>query len=171
MGLPEHAPERRVATDAEARALASGLRLQILRLTLDEPLTNKEIAERVGRNPASVLHHVRTLVDTGFLRAEPVRRGARGSREVPYRATGKSWLLDAPDLSRAALAAFLAEAEQVPEDALETGRLGLRLTDEGQRELKARLYALLEEFRARPAEEGAEPWSVFVALHPDAGRR
>ena len=64
MGLPEEAPQRRPATDAEARALASGLRLRILRLTLDEALTNKEIAERVGRNPASVLHHVRTLVDT-----------------------------------------------------------------------------------------------------------
>jgi DNA-binding transcriptional ArsR family regulator len=172
MGLPEEAPRRRPATDAEARALASGLRLQILRLTLDEALTNKEIAERVDRNPASVLHHVRTLVDTGFLRAEPVRRGARGSREVPYRATGKSWLLDGPkDISRAVLAAFLAEAEQVPAADLETTRLGLRLTDEGLDELRGRLFDLLEEFRARPVEEGAEPWSVFVALHPDHGRR
>lgn len=172
MGLPEEAPRRRPATDAEARALASGLRLQILRLTLDEALTNKEIAERVDRNPASVLHHVRTLVDTGFLRAEPVRRGARGSREVPYRATGKSWLLDGPkDVSRAVLAAFLAEAEQVPAGDLETTRLGLRLTEEGLAELRSRLFDLLEEFRARPVEEGAEPWSVFAALHPDHGRR
>ena len=61
--------ERRAATDAEARALASGLRLRILRLTLDEALTNKEIADALDRNPASVLHHVRTLVDNGFLRA------------------------------------------------------------------------------------------------------
>ncbi|HEU4512957.1 MAG TPA: winged helix-turn-helix domain-containing protein [Nocardioidaceae bacterium] len=172
MGLPEEVPQRRPATDAEARALASGLRLQILRLTLDEALTNKEIAERVGRNPASVLHHVRTLVDTGFLRAEPVRRGARGSREVPYRATGKSWLLDGPkDISRAVLAAFLAEAELAPADELETTRLGLRLTEEGLDELRGRLVDLLEEFRARPVDEDAAPWSVFVALHPDAGRR
>lgn len=172
MGLPEEAPQRRPATDAEARALASGLRLQILRLTLDEALTNKEIAERVRRHPASVLHHVRTLVDTGFLRAEPVRRGARGSREVPYRATGKSWLLEGPkDISQAVLAAFLAEAEQAPADELETTRLGLRLTDEDLDELRVRLFDLLEEFRARPVGEGAEAWSVFVALHPDAGRR
>jgi DNA-binding transcriptional ArsR family regulator len=172
MALPEQAPERRPATDAEARALASGLRLQILRLTLDEALTNKEIAERVGRNPASVLHHVRTLVDTGFLRAEPVRRGVRGSREVPYRATGKSWLLDDPKgVSRAVLSAFLAEAEQVPADVLETTRLGLRLTEEGIAELRGRLHDLLEEFRVRPVAEDAEPWSVFLALHPDASRR
>jgi DNA-binding transcriptional ArsR family regulator len=171
MSLPEEVRQRRPATDAEARALASGLRLQILRLTLDEALTNKEIAERVDRNPASVLHHVRRLVDTGFLRAEPVRRGARGSREVPYRATGKSWELEAPNVGRAILAAFLAEAEQVPAGALETSRLGLRLTEEEVEELRRRFDALLEEYRRRPTSPDAEPWSVFLALHPDAGRR
>ncbi len=171
MGLPEEAPARRPATDAEARALASGLRLQILRLTLDEALTNKEIAERVDRNPASVLHHVRTLVDAGFLRAEPVRRGARGSREVPYRATGKSWQLEAPNVGRAVLAAFLAEVEQVPADALQTTRLGLRLSEDEVEELSHRLVELLEDFRSRPSSPAAEPWSVFFALHPDSGRR
>lgn len=171
MGLPEGAPTRRPATDSEARALASALRLRILRLTLDQALTNKEIAQRVGRNPATVLHHVRTLVDAGFLRAEPVRRGTRGSREVPYRATGKSWLLDGPtDLSRAAVAAFLAEAEQVPGDRLETTRLGLRLTDQEVDELRRRLHDLLDEFRARQAQDAA-PWSLFVAMHPEEGRR
>ena len=45
--------------------------------------TNREIAERLDRNPATVLHHVRTLVDRGFLAAaarpagDP--RGARGA--------------------------------------------------------------------------------------------
>lgn len=171
MGQPDEQPHRRPATDAEARALASGLRLRILRLTLDEALTNKEIAERLDRNPASVLHHVRTLVDTGFLRAEPVRRGTRGAREVPYRATGKSWLLDGPaQLGRAVVDAFLAEAERVPADRLETSRLGLRLTEDGAAELRGRMHALLEEFRARPPEADATPWSVFVAMHPDTGR-
>ncbi|HLN76023.1 MAG TPA: winged helix-turn-helix domain-containing protein [Nocardioidaceae bacterium] len=171
MGLPDETIERRPATDAEARALASSLRLQILRLTLDEALTNKEIAERVGRNPASVLHHVRTLVDTGFLRPEPVRRGARGSREVPYRATGKSWQLELPNAGRAVLAAFLAEAQQAPPGTLQTTRLGLRLTEDEVDELGSRLLEVLEEFRRRPADPDAVPWSVFVALHPDAGRR
>src|SRR4051812_49914600 len=82
---------RRTATDAERRALASGLRLRILRLCLDEPRTNREIAERLGRHPATTLHHVRTLVDTGFLVAEPVRRGTRGSRGIPYPGARLSW--------------------------------------------------------------------------------
>src|SRR3954452_12191504 len=96
-GLPSLSGPRRPATDAEARALASAVRLRILRLCYSEALTNKELAARLGRNPATVLHHVRTLVDTGFLEALPARRGTRGSREVPYRATGKSWLMDVDD--------------------------------------------------------------------------
>ena len=92
--MPE---KRRRATEAEAAALASGIRLRIIRLTFAEALTNRELAERLGRDPATTLHHVRTLVDTGFLVAEAARRGARGSREIPYRATKLSWALDFGD--------------------------------------------------------------------------
>ena len=73
------------------RALASPLRLRILRLCRFEARTNKQLAELLGLNPGTMLHHVRTLVKTGFLRAEPERAGVQGAREVPYRATGASW--------------------------------------------------------------------------------
>ena len=162
---------RRPATDAEARALASALRLQILRLTLDDALTNKQIAERLGRHPASVLHHVRTLVDTGFLVAEPPRRGTRGAREVPYRATRKSWYLDAPATDRAMIDAFLAEVARVPVEQVSMSRLGLRLSDADMEQLRSRIQQLLDEFAQRPSDPSGAPWSVFVAMHPDAGRR
>src|SRR5690554_7425016 len=77
--------------DADARALASVVRMRILRLCLDEALTNKEIAERLGLPPANTYHHVRTLAQRGFLAAQPERTGTRGAREVPYLAAGKSW--------------------------------------------------------------------------------
>src|SRR2546421_3743811 len=92
--------KRREATPDEARALANPLRLRILRLCLDEALTNKEIADGLGRDPGAVLHHVRMLVDTGFLRVEPVRTGHRGALEKPYRATGKSWEVSVEDETR-----------------------------------------------------------------------
>ena len=52
------------------------------------------LAELLDLNPASCLHHVRTLVDTGFLVEQETRRGARGSRERPYLASGKSYYVD-----------------------------------------------------------------------------
>jgi predicted ArsR family transcriptional regulator len=163
--------ERRQATDEEARAMASPLRLRILRLCLDQPLTNKQIAEALGRDPASVLHHVRKLVRTGFLVAEGERRGARGAREVPYRATGKSWVLDVVDQVQdraqtiALVQAFVEDAHRVGFENILSTRLGLRLTPAEQEEFNDRLAALLDDFIARSS--GGEPWSLFVALHRD----
>src|SRR3954465_15887485 len=128
------AGERRKATDAGAGALAPAVRLRILRLCLHEALTNKEIAARLGRNPATVLHHVRTLVRTGFLAADGERRGTRGAREVPYRATGKSWVLDVVDEKQeraagiALVEAFLDDARRVGFENVDSTRMGLRLT-------------------------------------------
>ena len=164
--------ERRPATDAEARALASAVRLRILRLCLSDALTNKEIAARLGRNPATVLHHVRTLVDTGFLEAQPVRRGTRGSREVPYRATGKSWLMDAegrrPLRRDPILAAFLEEVAAVGEEHLSSSRLGLRLSPSDLEEFERRLHGLLDEYARKPADPDGERWSLYLGMHPEA---
>ncbi|PZS34299.1 MAG: ArsR family transcriptional regulator [Pseudonocardiales bacterium] len=161
---------RRPATDEEARALASALRMRILRVCLGEAHTNKEIAEAVGRDPASTLHHVRRLVDTGFLAAEPVRRGARGSREIPYLATKKSWQIESPAKSRVLLDAFLEEVALVPATELGTARLGLRLSPKAMARFEKRLQALLDEFAALPDDPTAPPWSVFLAIHPDVTR-
>ena len=170
-GAPRFVGERRRATDAEARALASAVRLRILRICLDQPLTNKEIAARLDRNPATVLHHVRTLLDTGFLVAEPVRRGTRGAREVPYRATGKSWLMDIDDRPPSGrdpmLAAFLEEVAEVGEQHLQSSRLGLRLSAADRAELVRRLHELLDEYARRPADPEGEKWSVYLGMHPE----
>jgi predicted ArsR family transcriptional regulator len=170
-----HPTERRPATEAEARALASAVRLRILRVCLDRARTNKEIADRLGLNPASTLHHVRRLVGTGFLAPEPERRGARGAREVPYRATGKSWTVDvheAAHRSRAMLEAFLEEIRQVEMDSQTAmARLGLRLSVEEFAVFRDRLQAVLDEYRDREPTPGGVPYSVFLAIHPDASRR
>lgn len=159
-------------TEADARALASVVRMRILRLCLDEPSTNKEIAEQLGKDPATVLHHVRTLVDRGFLAAQPVRRGTRGSREIPYLATRKSWrATHVPVQTRVLVDAFLEELAEADPASVEMARLGLRLGPEQRSELEERLLAVLREFADREPEPGGTPYSVFLAIHEDAGRR
>lgn len=172
-------PHRRVATEAEAKALASAVRLRILRMCLDTPMTNAAVAERLGLNAATALHHVRTLVTTGFLEPLPSTRGRRGARSVPYRATGKSWQLDEQRSARAMVEAFTQTlpvllgdgSEEAPADPdLRVARLGLRLDAEGRAELERRLDALLDEFAQRPGSADAAPLSLFVALHRDPDR-
>jgi DNA-binding transcriptional ArsR family regulator len=166
---------RIAATEAEARALASATRLRILRMCLDDPQTNKEIAQRLGANPATILHHVRTLVATGFLAPQPERRGPRNSREVPYLATRKSWRMNTDDAGvaggRAAmLEAFLQEVRLVDQEAGDYSRLGLRLSPSELEEFRERLSDLLNEFAERPITPEGRPYSLFVALHPDVTR-
>lgn len=166
-------PARRRATEAEARVLGSALRLRILRLCLGEALSNKEIAERLGRDPASVLHHVRRLVDTGFLQALSVRMSTRGGREVPYQTTGKSWTVEVHDPSGRSsqadvmLRTFLEELDEAGGEPVHMSRLGLRLRPESREEFSNRIQEVLDEFAARDPEPDGEWWSVFYVMHPD----
>lgn len=168
---PDDDRDRTAELDADARALASTLRLRILRLCLDEPLTNREIADRLDRNPASVLHHVRTLVDRGFLAADPVRRGARGSREVPYRATGKSWRMpDFPGKWQLMVSTFVEEVGEADPDSVRMTRLGVRLTADEHAELLDRVGGFFDELAARGPGGAGTPYSILFALHEDAAR-
>ena len=158
---------RRPATAEEGKALAHPLRLRILRLCLDEALTNKQLADRLDKDPGTVLHHVRTLVDTGFLRVEDVRTGAKGALEKPYRATGKSWTLDVGDAGET-----LAMIDAFREEVLEAGakamlsqsRFAMRLSPKSRRDLLKRLEALADEFALRDEPNG-EPVALYYGLH------
>lgn len=161
-------PERRPATRAEARALAHPLRLRIIRLCLDRALTNRELADRLGEQPATVLYHVRTLAKTGFMVPQAERRGRRGAREIPYRATRKSWsLILEPDLAGNVAVIDAARAEIVeagPDAVLELVRLGIRLRPERLEELTRRLGELISEALAEDDPEG-EPIGILLAVH------
>lgn len=150
--------------------MAHPLRLRILRLCLDEELTNKELADRLGKDPATVLHHVRMLVDNGFLAAGEPRRGKRNSRERPYRATRRSWVLDFGVESRTAIEIAVAEAFAdelrglAPEDVLESARMGTRLRDDDRDWLIAQLNSLVAEIERREDPDG-EPLGIYLAIH------
>jgi predicted ArsR family transcriptional regulator len=161
---------KRPATPEEARALANPLRMRIIRLCLHEALTNKQIAERLERDPGTTLHHVRKLVATGFLAADDVRSGPGGALEKPYRSTGKSWEMDVDDsgsqtdISLAVLEAFREEvAEGPPGNLFGTWRLGVRLRPADRDELIKRLSELAEDMKGRDDPDG-EPIGIFAGL-------
>jgi hypothetical protein len=161
---------RRPATEAEVATLASAVRLRIIRLTLQEPLTNAEIAGRLHRDPATTLHHVRRLVRHGFLEPMPARRGTRGAREIPYRGTGLSWSLEGagrePSVSEAALEAYLDEVTEVGVAALEQSRLAVRLSPADAAALRAELHAVLDAYADRPVAPDGEAVAVYLSVYP-----
>ncbi|MFI5609876.1 ArsR/SmtB family transcription factor [Amycolatopsis sp. NPDC051903] len=162
---------RRPATEAEAAALASGIRLRIIRLTSFEAMTNKELAERLGRDPATTLHHVRRLVETGFLVPDEPRRGARGAKEIPYRSTGLSWTLENDDtqavpVGQAMLEAYLAEMGEADPAEVDTSRLVFQVEPAEVAEFKSRVAELLDEFASRPRSPGAERTAIYVSIYP-----
>lgn len=160
------------ATPEEFKAMAHPLRLRILRLCLHEARTNKEIADRLGKDPATTLHHVRLLVRTGFLAAEPVRTGERGALEKPYLATGKSWNLSVgrpEDKATEMIAVLDAVRDELvdagPDQVLAGARLGLKLTPASADELAQRIDALVREYVERPDDRGGVPHGLYINLH------
>ena len=169
---------RRAPTAAEAKALAHPLRMRILRLCLDQALTNKELAEWLGKDPGTVLHHVRTLVKTGFLVPDEVRQGAKGALEKPYRATGRSWNLSLEEspiaeatTTQAMLDAFLAELAEAggPGAATSFNRLALTLNQASYEELQARVLAVLDDFVTRAPDPDGQPYGLLFGMHRRGG--
>lgn len=155
VGYPERMAtsgrSRRQPTLAEAKALGHPLRLRILRLCAQDELTNKQLADRLGRDPGSVLYHVRMLAGAGLLEAAPVRAGASGALEKPYRSTGATWWLDGPlvgtDAEYAPVEAFQAELREAGLDSIAIyERFYLHLSPDDAAELDRRILTVLDEY-------------------------
>ncbi len=170
------AVSRREATQDEARALANPIRLRILRLLRDGSQTNAEIAGRLDLKPATTLHHVRTLVRTGFVAPDRERPGPNGITEKPYRDTGKSWTVSVTDrtsggrIDTAVLEAFMAEVAEVGGQLASSTRVALNLNQASYQELTSRLAALIDEFDHRNDPDGAA-YALFLAVHRRTRRR
>ena len=138
-----------------------------MRLCLHESRTNKEIADILDLNPATSLHHVRTLVSNGYLAAEESRRGNRGAKEVPYRSTKQSWGTRIPDAAPMLVDTFLQEIEGLDPQDIQVIRLGLKLNEESQKDLMSRLRAVIEDYAMRDPDPDGVATSLFLAHHLD----
>jgi DNA-binding transcriptional ArsR family regulator len=168
--VPGRPTPRRAPTLEESRALAHPVRLRVIRELYDGPLTNNELAQRLGRGKATVLHHVRVLLDTGFVEALPSRPGPRGSREQPYRGTGKSWTLamelgPEPDAGVDATLAAVLEELRSAGDRLMESRAVLRLDEAELDDLRDQLQGILDNFAAREPTPGGRKVGVYLNLY------
>ncbi|MGI9156781.1 MAG: helix-turn-helix domain-containing protein [Marmoricola sp.] len=160
----------------QAKAASHPLRLRILRLCGQQAMTNKQLADRLDSQPGTTLYHVRLLVAAGFLEQTPIRTGASGALEKPYRSTGLSWWLsgdrdlaqDLDDVSAMApIQAFQQELREAGPRSVRTfSRFTLHLSREQIRDLDHRIVALLDEYAVTDHERIDQPalGGIFV-LH------
>lgn len=152
---------------ARGRALSSPVRIRILRLCLHKARTNKEIAETLELNPATALHHVRTLLSTGFLAADDARTGNRGAKEIPYRATGLSWNSRIPNAAPVLVETFLQEIEGLQPSDIDVWRMGVKLNDAHRAEMMGRIREVFEDYARREPDPDGTATSIMLAHHLD----
>jgi len=165
--------KRRPATVKETKALAHPLRVRMVRLCGQYELTNKQLADRLDRDPGTALYHVKQLVDAGLLEPAPVRTGASGALEKPYRATGVTRWLEttlAHSVDGGALAPVLAmqqELQAAGPDAIEKmSRFVLHLKPEQLEELALRVVEVLDDYAASDGERMDQPvYGGMFLLH------
>lgn len=155
---------RTPATVREVKALGHPLRLRILRLAGQREMTNKQLADRLGKDPGTVLYHVRQLVEAGLLEPVQVRTGESGALEKPYRSTGRSWWIDGPldqadaEIRLAPLEAFAAELREAGPGSVQTfERFSLHLSHEELVEFDRRILAVLDEYIETDAQRLDRP--------------
>lgn len=165
--------ERPAASAREIKALAHPLRLRILRLCGLHELTNKQLADRLGQDPGTMLYHVRQLLSAGFLEPAQVRTGESGALEKPYRSTGRSWHLETalgeagPGGPLAPVEAFREELTEAGPDALASlSRFVLHLSEADADDLITRIHAVLSDYTNSDRQRADQPayGGIFV-LH------
>ena len=174
---PDAKRKNPAANAQEIKALAHPLRLRILRLCGLHELTNKQLADRLGHDPGTVLYHVRQLLAAGFLEPAKVRTGISGALEKPYRSTGRSWNLDTA-LHDAGLEGPLAPLDALREELTEAGpdaltnlsRFVLHLSPQDAEDLSTRIFAVLSEYTDTDQQRSDQPsYGGLFILHKTAG--
>jgi DNA-binding transcriptional ArsR family regulator len=160
---------RRKQSEPDPGALASGVRLRIVRLTRNEALTNKELAERLDLDPSTAHYHIRKLVAAGFLVAQPTRKGNRGAKEIPYRSNGLPWIHGPQGerpLAQAVMDAYLAEVNELDIAEMTQIRFVLDMSPQRREEFTRRLDALLDEYDHDTPTHTTERTAIYFAVYP-----
>jgi DNA-binding transcriptional ArsR family regulator len=156
-----------VARPDQLKAMADGLRTQIIHLLRDRARSTQELSAELGIPKGTVGHHLKVLERAGLIHVVRTRQ-VRAVTEKFYGRTARLFLFQAenPADERAIGASMLRQAAIEVERASRGTGFGLvraRLTRKDQRRLERRAKRLMDDFRAADTAEG-EPSSFTLAF-------
>ena len=180
-------------TDLEqVRVLADPLRLRILELLKrGEPLTTKQVAERLGEKPTRLYHHVEALERIGVIRLVETRPN-RGTTEKYYQAVARTVVAHpaaftpAPGREREVggvlaqmFESVLGAARAQVRRSFATGLIGprgdprpvlmhlpIKATPAGIERLKRRLETFVRVAHAAPPARATTTYAIVIACYP-----
>jgi DNA-binding transcriptional ArsR family regulator len=152
----------------QLKALGHPLRLRVLEALgeSEEPLSNRELAQRLGVDPGHLHFHVRMLLRAELIKQVPSEKG----REKPYRAAAKT-LKVAPELVSAGASTLhvavmddlqRAHAEHGAEGRFRFVRVTVRMDPEKAMQVLSDLVPQFEELE----DENAEQLVITAVVHP-----
>lgn len=175
------------------KVIADPLRWQIMELLVLEPLTVKELGEKLGLSPSKLYYHVNTLEDHGLVKVAETRI-VSGIIEKHYQAVSSKLDINPELLSFTELSGrenintiLLSTIDATRDDLLRSlqarafeidhgmpqrprhvliNRVLSRIPDEHALEFKDRLTSLIKEFSAADQEGDAQPFALTVAYYP-----
>jgi len=176
-----------INTLEQLRAVADTLRIHIIDLLIDHPMTVTQLGEALGLAPAKIHYHVRELEKVGLLQLVE-KREKGGVLEKYYQSIARDFsvsndlFLTAPhDDSLAAIGAYI---DQIKDDfqrafraALERkdehtpltlGGSRLYITSEEHRQLFDQVIALFKQYESPRGAEGEQEMAVTMIAYAQA---
>lgn len=172
------------------RALTHPLRQKILGLLIDDPLTIRELAEKLGTKVHPLYHHVRVLHDSGMIRVVS-RRQTRGAVERRYRATASSFsvspaaVLASPDqrktgarlagiageMAAGAVSEIRRQGDLILADAREgktplVSQVRVRGSKAEVDALRDQIHQLLDAFQRQGCNQGCDEYELTLFFYP-----
>jgi DNA-binding transcriptional ArsR family regulator len=149
---------RELRSPGEIKAFADPLRLRIIRVLLERPATNQQVAHALGQPPARVFHHLRFLLNVGVIRLVDTRISGKNVEKF-YQAVARNFILrpDADLLPEKRIAALgvgldelrhsvLASAAAWERDSPRILCRVARLAPDRLEAFEAKLHALIREY-------------------------
>lgn len=181
--MPELPPTLRVHTAQQFKAFGDATRSRILNIIKFEPLTAKQIGERLGIPPGTIGHHLQVLDEAGLAQVV-AQRLVHGIVAKYYTRTARLFNFDfppevAPEMvttidmmteARAELADTLLADEKRGSQAdrnvrfCKTGFPHARLSHERAEEFHKRLFDLIDEFATDPPDPAGQVYGCCAAF-------